>query len=294
MKAYKYLWLILILCCLPILSNAQEVREDVVYLKNGSVYRGMIVEEVFNVSLTIEDANRINHKVDLSEVARITKEFKTTTVKKDSAASTISNTPTFPDLPRGSPMSRVHREKPPFIYPARTAMFQTEIGAGFLNIGVRFTAGYRFGQFGILGAGAGFYGFDQGISRDYAGDEQFKGWYFPLYLYYSGDILRKRVTPFYALEAGYAFHYTANVNYLSVSLDNPKYENKGGATGAVSFGVCLYSRRRVSASWALNLDIQQMQNKYSNYSNSGGQNVSVSYSAATVMFMPGIKIALGF
>lgn len=300
MKTHKIILLLIFL--LPFLAQAQQAREDVVYLKNGTIYRGLIVEQVFNVSLTVEDANGENHKVEISEVAKITKEFKTapansnvtTAEKKDSVPQT--HTAIYPDLPRGAPMSRGRgrRERPPFIYPTKTAMFQAEIGAGILNIGVRFTAGYRFGQFGILGAGAGFFGFDQGFSKNYSGDEQFAGWYFPLYLYYSGDILRKRVIPFYALEAGYAFRYTANDSYLSVGLDHPKYDNKGGVTGAVSLGVRLYSRRKVSASWALNLDIQQMQNKYSNYSNTGGQNVSVSYSAATAMFIPGVKIAIGF
>lgn len=296
MKTKNRILLLFLFFCF--LAQAQESREDVVYLKNGTVYRGMIVEEVFNVSLTIEDAKGVEHKVEISEVAKITKEFKSDPLKKESNISLSDTVEThatvFPDLPRGNPMSRGRRERPPFIYPIRTAMFQTELGVGLVDFGARFTAGYRFGQFGILGAGLGFYGFDQGLSRNYSGDEQFKGWYFPLYLYYSGDILPKRVTPFYSLEAGYSFRYTANDDYLSVSLDHPKYQNKGGATGSVSFGVRLYSRHKVSASWALNLDIQQMQNKYTNYSNAGGQNVYVSYSSMTAMFIPGIKIAIGF
>lgn len=58
-------------------SYAQSSNyEDVVYLKNGSIYRGMIIEQVPNKSLKIQSQDRNVFAVDLSDVEKITKEEK--------------------------------------------------------------------------------------------------------------------------------------------------------------------------------------------------------------------------
>ena len=50
--------------------------EDVVYLKNGNLYRGMIIEQVPNVSLKIETIGGNVFAVNIADVAKITKEHK--------------------------------------------------------------------------------------------------------------------------------------------------------------------------------------------------------------------------
>lgn len=58
-------------------SYAQSSNyEDVVYLKNGSIYRGMIIEQVPNKSLKIQSQDRNVFAVELSDVEKITKEEK--------------------------------------------------------------------------------------------------------------------------------------------------------------------------------------------------------------------------
>ncbi len=60
---------------LSMASLAQQNYDDVVYLKNGSVIRGVIIEQVPNVSLKLQtkDGNIFVYKME--EVERITKEL---------------------------------------------------------------------------------------------------------------------------------------------------------------------------------------------------------------------------
>ncbi|MBI4532257.1 MAG: hypothetical protein HY709_12140 [Candidatus Latescibacteria bacterium] len=64
----------LVIMLWPILASAQEQMDDVVYLKNGSVIRGVIVEQVPGVSLKIRtrDGNIFMYQMD--EIQKIAKE----------------------------------------------------------------------------------------------------------------------------------------------------------------------------------------------------------------------------
>ena len=94
---------ILILVLLPFVSQAQETYEDVVYLKNGSIIHGMIIETVPNVSLKIKSGpNVFAYKLD--EVEKIRKELadggKTNDFKKKGYFGIVELG--FTDFPAGS------------------------------------------------------------------------------------------------------------------------------------------------------------------------------------------------
>lgn len=55
-------------------SYAQQEYQDVVYLKNGSVVRGMIIEQVPNTSLKIQTADNSLFVFTFDEILKITKE----------------------------------------------------------------------------------------------------------------------------------------------------------------------------------------------------------------------------
>jgi TM2 domain-containing membrane protein YozV len=61
--------------CFSFISLAQQRYEEVVYLKNGSIIRGTVIEQVPNVSLKIQtkDGNVFVYKME--EVEKITKEL---------------------------------------------------------------------------------------------------------------------------------------------------------------------------------------------------------------------------
>jgi hypothetical protein len=54
--------------------RSQDQYEDVVYLRNGSVFRGMIVEQVPGKTITIQSANQFTYTFTYEQIERIRKE----------------------------------------------------------------------------------------------------------------------------------------------------------------------------------------------------------------------------
>jgi hypothetical protein len=67
-----------------IISVGQNNYEEVVYLKNGSVIHGIIIEQIPNISIKIKtyDGNIFAFKID--EIEKITKELPVTSKKNKS------------------------------------------------------------------------------------------------------------------------------------------------------------------------------------------------------------------
>jgi len=70
----SFLALILLAFCLPLTLSAQQNLEDVVYLKNGSVIRGIIVEQVPGKSVKIQTRDGSIFAYQMADIARMTKE----------------------------------------------------------------------------------------------------------------------------------------------------------------------------------------------------------------------------
>lgn len=69
-------YLTLILCfTIATIAFAQSNYQDVVYLKNGSIIRGIIIEQVPNKSIKIETADKNIFVYQIEEVEKITKEI---------------------------------------------------------------------------------------------------------------------------------------------------------------------------------------------------------------------------
>ena len=73
MKKYLALFLFVLT---TILVSAQGNYQDVVYLKNGSIIRGIIIEQVPNQSIKIETADRNVFVYQMDEIERLTKELR--------------------------------------------------------------------------------------------------------------------------------------------------------------------------------------------------------------------------
>ena len=69
----------LLLFCVSLLFAttlfSQGVYEDVVYLKNGSIIHGLIIEQIPNVSIKIQTSDRNVFVFKIEEIAKITKEL---------------------------------------------------------------------------------------------------------------------------------------------------------------------------------------------------------------------------
>lgn len=75
MRAPQSLFAVVIfLFCFQSMLQAQEQMQDVVYLKNGSIIRGIIIEQVPNKSLKIKTKDGSVFVYNMDDIERITKE----------------------------------------------------------------------------------------------------------------------------------------------------------------------------------------------------------------------------
>ncbi len=73
-KQLYFFTLILIFLYLPFISFGQGGYTDVVYLKNGSIIRGMIIEQVPNKSIKIQTSDNNIFVYQIDEIEKMTRE----------------------------------------------------------------------------------------------------------------------------------------------------------------------------------------------------------------------------
>jgi hypothetical protein len=147
--------------------SAQNKMQDVVYLKNGSMIRGMIVEQVPNESLKIRTKDGSLFVYTIDEISRITKESKVTT----SPGSVDAGYRGFVDLG----------------YTIGTSRFDD---TGRIELST--SHGYQFNPYLFLGAGLA-------INYHIGWDE----WNVPIFLNFRTNFINRPVTPFLDLRVGY-------------------------------------------------------------------------------------------
>ncbi len=86
----KIVILILMAFVVNVVAFAQTYQE-VVYLRNGSVIRGVIVEQIPNVSLKIQTADGSIFAYQMDEVEKITKELAVTSTKSRNTSAFAAN-----------------------------------------------------------------------------------------------------------------------------------------------------------------------------------------------------------
>lgn len=251
MKPLKFIATVLFLFFVTA-TFAQQNMEDVLYLKNGTVYRGMIIEQIPNVSYKIQIAGGSVIVVPLPDIEKIAKEPIYHSRAQDHSF----------DHPFGSGYGMHARDTSTVPYHLRKHRFfsSIEFRPGINNVGLRFLRGFKFNRFAFVGIGFGFdaVSFANGFNDTkhvFDNTRVNNGLYIPVYLHYSGEILRKRVTPYYFLEAGYAAHP------VNPFVSNPNHtKSYGGPTASAGFGVKFYSKSR--ANLAINMNVNWRSDKY--------------------------------
>ena len=180
----KKVLLLVAIFFLSVFSAFAQKYEDVVYLKNGSIIHGIIIEQVINESLKIQTRDGNVFVFDIADVQKITKEIpKTPAVfddeddddEKDEKSGAWGNF----NNPRGY-LGLVEYQIPTVF-----------LGSG--AFGVDYVNGYRVCPQFAVGIGLGFETFC------------FKNIQIPLYLHLRSDILKMRVSPYIAFNVGYNF-----------------------------------------------------------------------------------------
>ena len=166
------------------LASAQTL-EDVIYLKNGSIYRGTIIEQVPGESYKIQITGGTVFFVTVPEVQKITKEAVKEEETRYNRFDNDEMTYQWPRYMRDTSGTPTYMKKRRF--------FNTvEFRPGLNNIGLRLVRGYKFNQFASLGLGIGLDGVYMGsgvsFGKDIYNNKNINnGLYIPLYLQLSGD-----------------------------------------------------------------------------------------------------------
>ena len=152
------------------MAFAQENLQDVVYLKNGSVIHGIIIEQIPNQTIKLETVYRDVFVYQMDEIERITKEQLKNNPNIESIYSGLE--PGYQGILEGS----------------------ANIG-GDLIISAKYINCYRVNSYFSFGIGTGF--------RYYMASESPS---IPLYIDFRTNIpTRKKISPYLAFDIGYNY-----------------------------------------------------------------------------------------
>ena len=275
---------VVMLAFLPFYSVAQSGMQDVIYLKDGSIYKGVIIETVPNVSYKIQSRDGNVYAMQLTEVEKITKEEN-------------KQYRTY-----GAYGHKGWRNDSIIRYEPRQKGYFNEVQVIIENVqgGVRMVNGYKFNRFAYLGIGFGIdHVFANPFNNKVNGLEKkaLAGTYLPLYLYHAGDGPSKgRFTPFYAVEAGYAMVFKGHRG-MAKNVDDYGNRLEGGVIAGAGLGFKLRSpKHRGHFSILFNVNYKQINYKYDQLFFSQGGQVTATLEKENVghLIIPGIRIGIGF
>lgn len=220
---------ILLVCLVMLFGVTRGVfaqnLEEVVHLKNGSVIRGSIVEQIPNESVKIQtrDGNIFVYSID--EIQKITKEQPVNSYRSAGYAHQYRAC----DIERG-------------YFGVINFGYEIGVGGGDDRIKLDVVNGYRVIPEFSVGAGVGVkYYIDADVVT------------IPLYAHLRTDLLRTKVTPFIALNAGY--NISTN-DYI-----------KGGALvePSIGVGIRLNNSKQLNVSLGYSLNCFKAQVYNNNY-----------------------------
>ena len=168
---------------------AQNNYQDVVYLKNGSIIRGVIIEQVPNESIKIQTSDRSIFVFQMDEVQKMTKE-ENPVVKNEKISAPTSE---------GEGLKPGYRGIMEMGYQFGTGDF------GMDRLKVNVINGGQFSPYFYLGGGIGLrYYFDAEATL------------VPVFIHARTNILDKKVSPYFAFSIGYTFD--ASYDFEGVGL----------------------------------------------------------------------------
>jgi len=135
MKKLVFFFISILFCISAFSQNVQY--EDVVYLKNGSVIHGLIIEQIPNQTITIQTADRNLFVFEVAQIEKITKE-------EIPGESVITTKPEEPFIGKESGFEATV-----------DLLFAIQLEWGEPVLGMHAIAGYRFFPQLYIGGGVG-------------------------------------------------------------------------------------------------------------------------------------------
>jgi hypothetical protein len=242
----------------PQQSSAQSNYEDVVYLKNGSIIRGMIIEQVPNESIKIQTKDRNVFVFKMDEVLKLTKEEVQPAVQPSVSTTAITNEPPKPKVRKTSGYTNITEmtfarsfnntestDDYGYSYPYESHFDHINNGPCF---GIQTVNGYLFNPYFSLGLGIGMQAYNELFLV-------------PLFLDLRANFIEGKVTPFVAAEIGNSF---TRHQFFGVTTN---YQDEGGFMGSVAGGVKFFPAPRMALNFSIGFSYQELnvENSYSLY-----------------------------
>ena len=212
-------------------ANAQGNFEDVVYLKNGSVIHGMIIEQIPNESIKIQTRDKNIFVYRMDEVMKITKE--------ETAAPSQEINVVREEPATGSVKQKGYTNILEFTFArdqlrnhSNNALTGSAKSSSQMSVGIQNIMGYLFNPHFSAGAGIGLH-FYPGIIL------------VPMFADFRFNFTRESVTPFISAAAGYSFTYMevfgfeSTKDYFGGLLVNPAFGVKFGSKSGKAFIISL-------------------------------------------------------
>jgi len=173
----KQLTLIFVILITTIVC-AQDNYQDVVYLKNGSVIRGVIVEQVPNESIKIETADKSIFVYAMEDIEKMTKEVKT-----------VSLDPSQGDYMKNSGLKKGHRGIIEIGYQFGVGNYAED------RIKLNFINGGQINPYVFIGGGVGLrYYFDSDVVAT------------PIFIHPRFNFTKGKISPYGAISLGYTLN----------------------------------------------------------------------------------------
>lgn len=251
----KYLVLILFTLCTT-MSFGQSNSQDVVYLKNGTIIRGVIIELIPNKSIKIETADRSVFVYQMDEIEKVIKRsIQEEVIKRSIQEGKIGGSLSNSSLPSDY-----------MVYKGIVELgYQIGVGEFGLNrLKLNIINGVQINPFFSLGFGTGL--------RYYL-DSHFKSkpetLLIPVFADFRAQAMNNKVSPFLAIAVGYSFNASNDFEGVGLLL-NPSI--------GVSFKVSDKSAMNISIGYEIQKITYQLLTFSSTINESAiGINVGISF-----------------
>ncbi|MBS1596134.1 MAG: hypothetical protein JST90_17615 [Bacteroidetes bacterium] len=284
MKSLKtYLLLLLIPAALHTVAQGKRWKiDDILLLKNGNSYTGKIVQIIPDSLYKIELLGGSIIAIPSADVANLYKDKSSHPRRQYQFDTTDGGYSLY------TPYSHFYRYKPKGYFMQVHLHTVVEYGIDVIN-------GYKFNRYASLGLGIGIHAYilPFPLTQAVAGCA---GGYVPVYLHLGGDVLQSRITPYYSFSAGYGIALRAfyQYNYTYDGSYGHFTTLRGGATGALGFGVKFYDRY-VYPSIGAHLTFQQASYHSDDFQQDDNGVVSHTYTDGSgVMIIPSFDIGICF
>ncbi len=260
------LWLFTVLfISMQHIATAQKntEKEDVVYLKNGSIIRGNIQEQKMGESLKIEL---------LGGSILVYRHNEIDSIKKEDKIAAAKSKPEFVIKQKGY---RNITEAGIIFGKGNNNNYSYYYGYNRNDFGVQLHTinGYQFNRFLFVGAGVG-------IERFISYRQSFA----PFYVRLSSDLLKKRATPYIFTDIGYALFWVNDISYDSYNY----YNNKGGLFLQAGGGVRIFTHSKTSVQIGAAYKRSHSSSNWE-YSYEGSPDYDLKRAYQRVVFMVGVS-----